>query len=128
MSPAIRYGSLVQQEPGHLSLVVQQQTRLVMLRCKLVPGGSRAWQVVQRELRLSLNYLREQLGVTQPLEVVVLGEDTELIAQVSAWWSGLDGVQLRQLAPPPPLVDADAASLLGPARLLPLLGVIGGSP
>ncbi len=115
----------IQLETGHLSLMISNGDDPLLLRCKLLPGGARAWEVIQRELRLTLAYLREQLELTGELGVTVVAGDNEIGPRIAAWWNGLDHV--RMVAPPVTTVQgSEALTALGEQRVLPLLGVTGG--
>jgi hypothetical protein len=113
---------VIQLETGHLSLLISDEADPLLLRSKLLPVGERAWEVIQRELRLTLAYVREQLELTDELTVIVVAGDEAIGPRIAAWWSGLDGVRVL----PPPAAGVDGSESLGAPRMLPLLGVTGG--
>ena len=116
---------LIQLEPGFLSLLISRGAEPLLLRCKLLPVGARAWDVIQRELRLTLTYARERLELSDDLSITVVAGDSEVGSRIAAWWNGLDGVRL---VPPPAfqLDGSEALTELGESRVLALFGVTGG--
>jgi hypothetical protein len=122
--PATTQRLVIQQETRFLSLLLMIDKRPALLRTKLLPTSGDTWTVAARELHLALEFIRDQLEVAAPLQVVVAVE-AELQEPLGQWCAEHPGVS-TVTSTVPDLEEASIVSTLGAARLAPVHAMLNG--
>jgi hypothetical protein len=128
LAGSTRSGSvlIVQQEAGFLSflLVVDGAPRL--LRTKPLAVGDSTAAPAHSELQLAVRFIRDQIGISDDIEVTVSAQSEPMRTDLEQWWSQQEGVRVASAPPPPVFSDPKVAERLGEARILPVLTVLDG--
>jgi len=117
---------VVQQEAGFLSLMLLVDGVTRLLRTKPLPAVDDVSPVVRGELQLAHRYIRNDLGLTADLSVVISAESRPLQLELEEWWSRIDGATVAEADTAPVFDNPDVAETLGPARISPVLQVLDG--
>jgi hypothetical protein len=117
-----RVGMVVDLEPGMLTVLLQEQGETRLLRTKPLPPTEELWPIVHRELRMSLVYIREQLGVDEELETVIVAGGGIAPEPLEAWLEQEQGVRAAEAA----RSELHDLPVAGRALLAPLAGLVNG--
>jgi hypothetical protein len=118
---------LVQVEDGYLSLMVIQGGVPRLLRTKLLPPRLETVEAIERELRLTVEFVRDRIGLDGELHVTIVCPKPALDSDLRAWLSGRAGVAPAIEPPPAGCGPAAVADRIGLARLAPAVAVATGA-
>jgi hypothetical protein len=115
-------GLVVDLGPGMLTVLLEEEGETRLLRTKPLPPTDELWPIVHRELRMSLVYIREQLGVGDVLATVIATGGGIAREPLEAWLQQEEGVRAAGDA------SAEIEDLAGIDRslLAPLVGLVNG--
>jgi hypothetical protein len=116
----------VQQEMGFLSIMLLVNDQPKLVRTKPLPESD--WSVVERELSLTLGFVRTSLEIEGVLDVGVSVENEMLGDRVKGWIAA-DGT-LSQMDAAPPLMAFDGTAIrdrVGSYRLNPVINLMSGA-
>ncbi len=117
---------VVQHEAGFLSMLLLAGDVPRLLRTKPLSSGEGMWQVMARELRLAIAFIRGSLQVQGTLSAAVIAEDPDLDEAMRDWLAEQEDVEVASRYPIPPCVEPGVVERLGPGRLAPVYEVMGG--
>jgi hypothetical protein len=110
---------LVQHDERVLALTLSVDGRLRLLRTKPLASAGDTIGALEREMNLTLHFIRDRLTLAGELAVEILSGDREVAARLEAWWRGQPGVALRPALTMPAVSPPGVAARLEPAwRLL----------
>jgi hypothetical protein len=118
---------LVQVEDGYLSLMVIQGGLPRLLRTKLLPPRFETVEAIERELRLTVEFVRDRIGLDGELHVTIVCPKPELDGDLHAWLAGRAGIAPATDPPPIGCGPALVADRIGTARLAPAMAVVTGA-
>ncbi len=124
--PRVPHRIVVQQEPGFLSLLLLTNGAPIVLRSKQLPEEAGPWQAVAREQHLTLLYVRGELAVQGPIQVLISAQAPELDHGLQAWWADQEQVSLELAAGQLQVNEPGVAEQLGIPRLAPVYAMLGG--
>jgi hypothetical protein len=118
---------LVQVEDGYLSLMAIQGGVPRLLRTKLLPPRFETVEAIERELRLTVEFVRDRIGLDGELRVTIVCPNRELDSDLRGWLA--DGAGIVPTTDPPPAGcgPAPVADRIGVARLAPAVAVVSGA-
>lgn len=117
-----RLGLVVDLEPGMLTVLLQEHGETRLLRTKPLPPTEELWPIIHRELRMSLVYIREQLGIDEELETVVAAGGGIALEPLEAWLEQEEGVRAAET----PRSEIDTLPAASRSLLAPLAGLVNG--
>ena len=116
----------VQQESGFLSIMLLLNDQPKVVRTKPLPDND--WSVVERELGLTLGYIRASLEIEGDLEVGVSVENEMLADRVNGWIAAEDTLSPVNAASPSIAFDGTAIrDQVGSHRLDPVVNLMSGA-
>jgi hypothetical protein len=116
---------VIQHERGFLSILLLVGDQPRMVRTKPLAGND--WVVVERELGLTLGFIRTFLGIEDGLTVAVSVEDAGLGEHVKRWIASDELLTGAEAPPPSMALDGTAIrDRVGAHRLDPVVNVISG--
>lgn len=118
---------LVQQEPGFLSLLLTQASALQLIRTKPLASSGRTDEIIQRELNLTLAYIRGTIGIKGEIGLEVSAESDELQRTIEGWRTKQPGVNRLAPAQAPSFAERGADDRLGSARIQPTWSLMTGA-
>lgn len=118
---------LVQIEGGYLALLLLNGGVPRLLRTKLLPYTVDVAEMVTRELRLTLEFVRDRIGLSAEIEIKLVCTDAGLESRLRGWLA--EQTQLARF------VESEAAACgptavvdrIGGARLAPAVAVVTGA-
>jgi hypothetical protein len=115
----------IQQERGFLSIMLLLNDVPRVVRTKPLPNYD--WSVVERELNLTLGFVRTKLGIEDDLSVRISVESAALADRLEGWIAATDSLSPVDSAPPSLAFDGTAIrDRVGAFRLDPVVNVISG--
>jgi len=115
----------VQQESGFLSIMLLVNDQPKVVRTKPLPDDD--WSVVERELGLTLGYIRMSLDIEGALDVGVSVENDMLADRLKGWIAAEDTLSLVDAASPSIAFDGTAIrDRVGSYRLDPVANLMSG--
>ncbi len=126
--PAAPARLLVQQEKGFLSMLLAQRQVARLVRTKPLPGAGDVRASVEQELHLALGFIRERLGVAEPLRVLPLCADAEVDRLLRDRWGAVEGVEFDDPVVGEGWLDEGVRQVAGDARAALARMVLEGSP
>ena len=115
----------IQQESGFLSIMLLLNDAPRVVRTKPLPNDD--WSVVERELNLTLGFVRTKLGIEDDLSVRISVESAVLADRLEGWIAATDSLSPMDSEPPSLAFDGTAISdRVGAFRLDPVVKVISG--
>ncbi len=115
----------VQQERGFLSIMLLVDDQPKVVRTKPLPEND--WSVVERELVLTLGFVRTTLAVEGVLNVGVSAEDDRLADRLKGWVAATGGLSPMASASPSMAFEGTAIrNRVGPFRLDPVVNLMSG--
>jgi hypothetical protein len=118
---------VVQQEAGYLSLILMMEGAPRLLRTKPLATVKDIAPQVRSEVQLAYRFIRDDIGITSDIQVVVSARSEPIQLELERWWSALDGVTLSNTDPLPVFDDQTVVETLGPACIAPVLRVLDGT-
>ena len=118
---------VVQQEVDYLSLILMMEGAPRLLRTKPLATGKDIAPQVRSELQLAYRFIRDDIGVTTDIQVVVSAQSEPIQLELEQWWSAQDGVTLSNTGPLPVFEDQTVVETLGAAWIAPVLQVLDGT-
>lgn len=118
---------VVQQEVGFLSLILVIEDTPRLLRTKPLAAGKDIASQVRGELQLAYRFIRDDIGVSTDIQVMVSAESEPIQTELERWWSDQDGVTLSSTGPIPVFEDQTVVESLGSAWITPVLRVLEGT-
>jgi len=116
---------VVQHEEGFLSVLLLVEDQPRMVRTKPLAGND--WAVVERELGLTLGFIRTSLAIEGGMTVAASMEDAGLGEHLKRWIASEDALTEAEAAPPSLALDGTAIrDRVGGHRLDPVVNVISG--
>ena len=117
---------IIQHESNLLSLLLVVDGIPRLLRNKPLPASNFDGGRLLREVRHSIDFIREKLGIEGEIEVKVEVEDLEFVAEITAWVADADGLMLSVAPVSPPCGPTTVADRLGPVFLAPAVALVMG--
>jgi hypothetical protein len=115
----------VQQESGFLSIMLLIDDQPKVVRTKPLPEDD--WSVVERELALTLGYVRTNLHIEGALDVGVSAENEVLADRLKDWVAAEETLSLVTAASPSMAFDGTAIrDRVGSYRLDPVVNLMSG--
>jgi hypothetical protein len=115
----------VQQESGFLSIMLLVDDQPKVVRTKPLPADD--WAVVERELSLTLGFIRTNLGIEGGLNVGVSVENDVLSDRLKGWIAATDTLSPMASAPPSMAFDGTAVrDRVRSFRLDPVVNLMSG--
>lgn len=116
----------VQQESGFLSIMLLLNDQPKVVRTKPLPDND--WSVVERELGLTLAFIRTSLEIEDDLNVGVSVEDEMLADRLKGWIAAEGSLSLVNTASPSLAFDGTAIrDRVGSYRLDPVVNLMSGA-
>jgi len=117
---------VIQHESGLLSLMLIVKGVPRLLRNKPLTAGNNDAETLFREVRLSLGFIRNNIGIEGEIETKIVSDDVEFEADIRARLADFD-----QMVPAvglmfPPCGPTTVADRLGPAHLAPAIALVMG--
>jgi len=117
---------VIQQEPTFLSLVLVADGSPRLLRTKPLAVGGPAQPAAIREVGLTLNFIREDLGMEGDIEVQLAVENEGVESDLRRWLAERPGLVPGAEPATPLCAPAAVAVRVGAARLMPAVAVVTG--
>jgi hypothetical protein len=114
---------VVEQDVDVVALAVVASGGIRFLRTKPLPKDRAAWPDLARELDLTVNYIRDSLGITGPLEARCTARDPEVQQLIGRHLQEVDGLGPVQPSAGGVCPDAAIAHRLGPGRLTAMAAI-----
>jgi len=115
----------IQQEPGFLALMLRIGEAPTLVRTK--PLARDEWQVVERELVLTVGFIRSTLEIQEPLSVQLSLNNASIADRLRTWIELADDLEPAPPAVQPFAFDGSAVrERVGPFRLDPVLNLMAG--
>jgi len=129
LAESVRTGSVlvVQQEAGFLSLILVIEGAPRLLRTKPLASGKDNAPQVRSEVQLAHRFIRDEIGVSAEIQVVVSAESEPIQLELEQWWSDQEGVTLSDTGSIPVFEDQTVVEALGSAWTAPVLQVLDGT-
>lgn len=118
---------LIQLEPGYLSIVLFVAGAPRLLRTKLLAGAAGTAAMVERELRLALEFVRDRIGLAGELDFKLVCTDRQLARELAAWLRAQPSLRPLSELPPAPCGPTAVVERIGGARLAPAVAVVTGA-
>jgi hypothetical protein len=118
---------LVQLETGFLSLLLLDAGVPRLLRTKLLPAQSGTSETIIRELRLTLEFVRDRIGLGGEIEVKLVCPDRELEHELRGWIAGQTSLAPHIEAGGAVCGPTAVVERIGGARLAPAIAVVTGA-
>jgi hypothetical protein len=117
---------VVQIEGGYLALLLLNGGVPRLLRTKLLPYTVDVAEMVTRELRLTLEFVRDRIGLSAEIEIKLVCTDAGLETRLRSWLA--EQTKLARFVGSAPAVCGPAAVVdrIGVARLAPATAVVTG--
>ena len=117
---------VIQHESGLLSLMLIDSGIPRLLRTKPLPAGNHDGESLFREVRNSLDYIREKIGIEGEIEVKIVTDDVDFDADIRSRLADVDHVVPSAELFLPPCGPTTVADRLGAARLAPAIALVMG--
>ena len=117
---------VIQQEATFLSLVLLVDGLPRLLRTKPLAVGGPAEPAAIREVGLTLNFIREDLGIAGDVEVQLAIDNEGVESELRRWFADRSGLVPGAELAAPLCAPAAVAGRLGAARLAPAVAVVTG--
>jgi hypothetical protein len=117
---------VVQQEPGFLSLVLVDRGAIRLVRTKPLASRPDAWETIERELGLMVDYLATELDLREGYTVDVVADDATLADTLRTWWMNRSEVSVAPPWRPDEAMPPGLGQRIGAARLAPGRSVVEG--
>ncbi len=118
---------LVQVEDGYLSVMMMQRGVPRLLRTKPLPPRFETGEAIERELRLTVEFVRDRIGIDGELHVTTVCLKPELESDLRTWLAGQAGIVSVTDRPLGGCGPAPVADRIGLARLTPAVAVVTGA-
>jgi hypothetical protein len=118
---------LIQLEPGYLSIVLLVGGVPRLLRTKLLAGAAGTAAMVVRELRLTLEFVRDRIGLAEDLSVKLVCADRHLGGELSGWLEMQPSLVSLVEGEPAACGPTAVVERIGGARLAPAVAVVTGA-
>ncbi len=115
---------VIQQEPTFLSLVLLVDGSPRVLRTKPLATDGASESTAIREVGLTLNFIREDLGLDREVEVQLAIENEHVESVLRGWLAEQPGLMPGPEPAGPLCAPAAVAGRLGAARLAPAVAVV----
>lgn len=123
---AERPAMIVQVEDDFLSVLVLEGGAARLLRSKPLPSDADAAETITRELRLTLDFVRDRFGLAGEIEVSLVCPNRELEAALRRWVGEQPRLAPLVGAVTPACGPTTVADRIGAARLAPAVAVVNG--
>jgi hypothetical protein len=114
---------VIEQDVDVVAMAVVASGGIRFLRTKPLPKDRAAWPDLARELDLTVNYIRDSLGITGPLEARCTARDPEVQQLIGRHLQEVDGLGPVQPSAGGVCPDAAIAHRLGPGRLTAMAAI-----
>jgi hypothetical protein len=117
---------VIQIEKRFLALLLLKSGDPLLLRTKPLGGPADPSTTVQREVALTLGYIRDAMQIEGEIEVRLSCEPPDIETALRGWLADQKGLTPGAETARPPCGPTTVASRLGSARLAPALAVVSG--
>jgi len=123
---AVRPSLVIQHEENFLSLLLLTEGVPRLIRTKPLALADVGAGTALRELRLTLGFIRDTIGVSPEIEVKLACESRQIDDELRGWLAKQEGLVSLVEKPVPPCGPTTVVNRLGAARLAPAMAVVTG--